>query len=276
MTSLNSSLHIRVEERNALLQNITERLQSNPRVLAAWLFGSIGRGEQDALSDLDIFVVVEDAHSEEVNASISEFVAPFGELLLVVEAPQNGPRGGAYLMALYAGETGPHQVDWYWQAHSRARIPAQTIVLFDKVGLLQDANPTTFDDMNPGVEWEKSKAITNAVCFFWAMLLITAKYAYRSPHEPQMGLLPYVLNPLREAAEFVESTTEHTAEGIPPHLTFAEKLALLRTLAAEMKVLLPKLAERGITVSDGIIPQVAAYFQCIETAHQQRSEEANV
>lgn len=45
---------------SALLQRIVELLHAEPRVLAAWLYGSHGRGDADEYSDLDVWVVTED------------------------------------------------------------------------------------------------------------------------------------------------------------------------------------------------------------------------
>src|SRR5579871_2366960 len=53
-------------ERNELLTAIVGALQRDSRVMAAWLFGSIGRGTADELSDLDLFVIIEDDRLAEV------------------------------------------------------------------------------------------------------------------------------------------------------------------------------------------------------------------
>src|SRR5437868_5689604 len=103
-------------ERAALLQRAIALLKADERVCAAWLFGSLGRGDADDLSDLDLWVVVEDEHIEEIVAARRDYVARLAEPLLMEEAPQNAPAGGGYLLALYGGDGGPHQVDWYWQA----------------------------------------------------------------------------------------------------------------------------------------------------------------
>ena len=266
-------LQHRESERDLLLQGITKRLESDRRIVAAWLFGSIGRGEQDALSDLDIFAIVDDAHIASTCEARREFVAAFGSPVCIVEAPQNAPRGGAYLMALYAGETGPHQVDWYWQARSRAKIPQQTVLLFDKVGLPRDDKPTTFEEMNPPQEWDRETAIANTVCSFWAMLLITAKYAVRSPNEERMGLLPYVQNSLREAAEFAGVPLSEVAQELP-HPTFAEKVTLFQRLAVEMGRVMVALGERSISVPKDILPQAETFLEFIKnTQENSRLEE---
>ncbi|HEX8304718.1 MAG TPA: nucleotidyltransferase domain-containing protein [Jatrophihabitans sp.] len=43
-----------------LLARLVELLRAEPLVLGAWLYGSHGRGEADAYSDLDVWVVTED------------------------------------------------------------------------------------------------------------------------------------------------------------------------------------------------------------------------
>jgi hypothetical protein len=269
-------LQLRIQERTELLHRATAELERDPRIMAAWLFGSLGRGEADALSDLDIFVIVDDKHIESICAARREFVVPFGSLLCVVDAPQNALRGGGYLMALYTGTHGPLQADWYWQAQSRARIPQQTLLLFDKVGLPHDDRPTTFDDMNPPEERDPITAISNTVCFFWAMLFIAGKYAYRYPDEERMKLLPYVIQPLQAAAAFAERPLEITEENVIPHSTFAGKFDLLLALASEMEMLTHDLAVRGVAMPSEILTQAAAYFFLIEQAYQQRSEEARI
>lgn len=126
------SLQIRRDERAALLQRALEVLREDRRVVAAWLFGSLGRGDADDLSDIDLWVVVSDEHMEAVHSTRREYVGSLGEPILIEEAPQNAPSGGAYLLVLYGGVAGPHQVDWYWQPQSSAFIPQDTRLLFDR------------------------------------------------------------------------------------------------------------------------------------------------
>lgn len=51
--------------RDALLQHILAVLSADERFVAAWLTGSLARGEEDDLSDLDLSVVVADPFSEQ-------------------------------------------------------------------------------------------------------------------------------------------------------------------------------------------------------------------
>src|SRR5919197_4788782 len=79
--------------------------------LRCWLFGSRGRDTADALSDTDLWIVVADADSAAVIAERRECVARVARPVLVHEVLGNAPPHGAYVMALYPGQAGPHQVD---------------------------------------------------------------------------------------------------------------------------------------------------------------------
>lgn len=107
-------------EREALQKQIIATLQNDKRIVAAWLFGSLGRGTADALSDIDIWLVVADTFIQDIVAHRQQFVAQIQDPAFFVEAPQNAPQDGGYLMAYYDMPTGPHQVDWYWQPQSLA------------------------------------------------------------------------------------------------------------------------------------------------------------
>ncbi len=54
------ALKRRQAERDALLHQIEVALRADERVVAAWLTGSLGRGNADALSDIDLWVIVRD------------------------------------------------------------------------------------------------------------------------------------------------------------------------------------------------------------------------
>jgi len=70
---------------------------------ALWLAGSLGRGEGDEWSDLDLLVV--------------DGELPLGDALLTLEVPHNGPIGGRYVGAMYDIGPLPLWVDWYsWPA----------------------------------------------------------------------------------------------------------------------------------------------------------------
>ncbi|MFL7869740.1 MAG: nucleotidyltransferase domain-containing protein, partial [Anaerolineales bacterium] len=74
------------EERQLLLDRIVSFLEKDPRIVAAWLFGSLGRAEYDDLSDIDIWIVIADEFIQEISQLRRQFVSQIGVPLLVVEA----------------------------------------------------------------------------------------------------------------------------------------------------------------------------------------------
>lgn len=267
-------LQRRVRDRAALMQRLTQKLEQNAEMVACWLFGSLGRGEADALSDLDVWTIMPDAQIAQAVMQRREMAAGYGHLLLLVEGPQNAPADGAYLMALYDAPTGPLQVDWYWQKQSQARIPPQTQVLFDRAGLPRDdrplkldynPNPEPYPDPSLPFEQQARLRAENSVAFFWAMLCITAKYAARSPWEEHMGLLQYVHAPLREAMAFLKLPSEAENGEETTHATPETKMSQLHDLAAKMEALHPALVSAGVYIPPALTASVYRYLALIQT-----------
>ena len=250
-------------ERDALLARLTQLLEQDDRVVAAWLFGSLGRGTADDLSDIDLIAVVADKHISPLVTRHRDYAARIDAPVLIVEAPQNAPEGGGYLMVYYDSPPGPLQVDWYWQPASTASIPADARVLFDRIGLPRHDGPTVFT-ARPGVGADTTRPM-QFIGFFWAMLLITAKYAARAPHAERMDLLRYVLPGLNQArAHLGRPDPPLTLDELPEHAAPTAKLVLLRRLAGEMADLMPAIATRGEPVPAEVVPGVHRYLDLIE------------
>ncbi|MCA9928671.1 MAG: nucleotidyltransferase domain-containing protein [Anaerolineales bacterium] len=246
-------------EREQLLKQLTVFLQSDSRIVAAWLFGSLGRNDADELSDVDIWVIVADPYLQEIVEQRRQFVSKVNEPIFFVETPQNAPQDGGYLMAYYDGPTGPHQVDWYWQPQSSTYIPPETVVLFDRIGLPRRDRPIEFPEREPVKEIVENPL--HFISFFWAMLLITAKYVVRKPQSKEMTLLPYVLHPFHKTQRLVgQKPTAYLA----PQTTRQEKLSILRRLADEMCGLMPQVAARGFAVPDAASTAVYKFLDLVD------------
>jgi len=262
------ALHARCAERDALLGRLMRLMEGDDRIAAAWLFGSVGRDDADALSDLDLRVVVRNEHIEEVCAGRQAYAGQAGETVLFQEAPQNRPAGGAFLLALYAGEFGPQEVDWTWEPLSGACLWPQTRILLNRAGLSRIGEmPWGYQ---PKPECGALEQVVRRVNDFWAMLLIVAKYAARSPHEEQMGLVNMAVQPLRDVSEYLGLTPRYVMGELPSHGHPQEKVRLLRDLADQMKGLMPSVEARGGQIPWPILTSARHFFDLIEavTAEQ--------
>ena len=67
------------------------------------------------MSDLDVWVIVKDESIETIAAERQRYAAQLERPVLLLESPQNAPAGGAYLMALYPGQSGVHQGQEEWR-----------------------------------------------------------------------------------------------------------------------------------------------------------------
>jgi predicted nucleotidyltransferase len=256
-------LHIHREERDALLARAVELLQADDRIVAAWLFGSIGRGDADNWSDIDLWIVVSDEYIADVSDERLTFLSRLGTLLLTSEAPQNAPPGGAYLPGMYTGAYGPHIVDCYWAPQSSATRPPGTRLLFDKVGLpLGTPAPT-----ERGAE--SLKQAGRDVAFFWMMATIVGKNIARRRLWEVLNLLSFLWSVTARIEWLVgERTSCPTYRDTPPFpvpVGAVDQLAALRGLVAGMVGLIECTPALHDAVSPDTVSQVMLYLNTIDS-----------
>lgn len=215
----------RVAERTALLSRLATLLEQDPAVAAAWLHGSLGRGEEDAWSDLDVWIVVRDEAFDPVLRR--RLPAQLSETLFTVEAPQNGPPGGSYLMSAHDAPSGPHLVDWYVQPLAFARPTFSQVILVDRAAW--PVEPKNGLPVAVGLKDE----VANRAALFWAMLLIQGKAISRNPAHPEMEFEGFILSLLTSVAESRGKTVAEFG---------SEKLARLRGLSDRMSEIASDLA----------------------------------
>ncbi len=160
-------------ERDELLSRIVVRLDDDPAILAAWLAGSLGRGNADSLSDLDLWIVVDDDRILEIAVDPVAFVHSIMPTIMEIHAPEIAPPGGAYLLTWIDGQNGPQQVDWYWQPASEAIRPGQTRLLFERRAIPVAASPQRLSP--PDLE----RAVDQAMRDSLQMAFVATKYARR-------------------------------------------------------------------------------------------------
>lgn len=259
---LQRMLDQRVADRDALLGRLGPVVAADSRITAAWVGGSIGRNSADALSDIDLHLAVDDRHIDIVASHRRQFPALIEEPLLLMDAPQNSPPGGGFLVSLYARTAGPLQLDWNFHAHSRARIGTDTSVLWERVSVERLSVGEFRWDYQPVPAASPVEVATQSLEAFWAMLLITAKGVARQPTAAEMPNLGYVLRSLNEVREFVAGHSE--PEELSATSDPAEKLRQLRDLAAQMENVVPAAARRGCAVPPKIAVAAAEYLTLIE------------
>jgi len=106
-------------------------------VTAIHLFGSLGRGTGDALSDLDIWITVDDDDIADRIAERDQLFARVSPLLIKHEAPQNRPLGGIYLLVIHETPVGLFQVDYYLAPRSTSVILREARVAYGDDTLLR-------------------------------------------------------------------------------------------------------------------------------------------
>jgi hypothetical protein len=252
----------RRSERDALFARALTLLRADPRVVAAWLTGSLGQGTGDDLSDLDLWIIVRDDAIAAVADERQSYVARIGTPILIQEAPHNAPPGGAFLLVFYDSAAGIQEVDWNWQPQSTARLPSNIRLLFDHVGIPR-ATPAL-----PLTDAERAALLTERAVFFWAMAPIAARKIARGQPRAALRLIEMMARALdevrwacglRETPPFAEDRSP-----TPPPVQPDEQLATLRALAQSMEQLTTTIAEQGGAVPVAAIPHIYDFYDFTE------------
>jgi predicted nucleotidyltransferase len=130
--------------RDDLIERLTSGLAADERVAAAWLAGSLGRGDGDDWSDIDLWLAVEAGAADELCAPVvgssprlsparRELVAQFGELVVEGENGFNAGPGGVAFNVIYRDPT--LVLDGYLVPAEGASRQARTKLLFDRRGV---------------------------------------------------------------------------------------------------------------------------------------------
>jgi predicted nucleotidyltransferase len=235
--------------RDAWLRAIVQRLSKDGRFIASWLVGSLGRGNADGLSDIDIVVVISDWCAEDVLAHSVQEVARFGDAVWLREIGGNAPRGGAYVSAGFQSIPLPIAVDWYWQPLSNAFFPNDAQLLFHKAPVRAAAPPASFAELMSRPKFQagtdtdqRTPSSFDRVSFFWAMVPVAAKYGVRGWDE-KVGP---ILRGLEEQVDSVSASLAARRTKVPT----AAPLTQLRQLVDEMDHLMPTLRVAGIPPPD--------------------------
>ena len=221
-TTLNSGLPVgdaqlaaeQVRTRVALGERLRAGLGANDRVEAVWAHGSLGRGDEDALSDIDLIVVTAEGAEASFVRTLSEVVARFGPVALANPMPVNAPKGGYLLSVLYDLEPLPITCDWSVWPFRPVR-PADVVVLHERDSS-RFAVGGTFEEVmsevpRAAVFVQDAEALSSRIY----MVMPIAKDAVRGwaeSVEVMRRYLPFELAPARSMAHMISMLRELVEE----------------------------------------------------------------
>lgn len=182
-------------------------------------------------------------------------------------------------MALYPGQVGTHQIDWYWQRQSDASLPRHAELLFAREKIPQDTRQEQLDP--PGAfplltQQERAERVTRLSTYFWVLSNIAVKHILRH----QSWLAVETLEKLRGLVDsmrlFVGLSTlrrgqEEWRTTVLPPVTPGDQVAMLRETAREMESLTPSIEAIGARVQSAIIPSTYDFFDLAEAMLQQNA-----
>jgi predicted nucleotidyltransferase len=246
--------------RNDILSRIVRALEQDGRVVAAWLTGSIGRGEDDAWSDLDLHVAIEDAHLDpwwEAREALYRAIAP--PVFLQREIPSNAQEGGHFQLVYFPG---PVEVDWNVGPVSLATMPGTSKVLFARRDI-PVAQPLP---MSAG---DRRERLQHATDFFWAMTPIAVKYCGRGATTEAVDQIDLLVRAFTEAWWVVHGLANLSSKnprlepGLAARLPVqgstidpSTSLAQIGALMGQMTDLKPALEAAGARWPEALVSQV--------------------
>jgi predicted nucleotidyltransferase len=255
------SLQAYAASREVLLAEIVQTLSADERFVAAWLTGSLGRGDADAVSDLDLSIAVSDAHSETLctrpePASAQppqerlDLFYQFGEPAIIHENNYNAPEGGTFTFVMYRASA--LSVDWTLIPHTKAQRPAQSRLLFDKANI----------PIGPAAEAqsleERAKQASDTIAFFWMMAAVTAKYSIRRDDVFVTCWLEELHRMTEEVERLVAGQAWQYQRGSRSRLelTRAGQRRALYRLCNRMLSLMPEVVKLGGQVCESPMPAI--------------------
>ena len=269
---MNHSLQKYRESREHLLSQMTETFLNDETFVAAWLTGSYSRNDADAVSDLDLTVVISDQASESLcrkTQQISsqtinerlELFRKFGEVAILHENNNNAPEAGTFTFTLYAQS---HlMVDWILIPQSKAFRPLETQLLFEKSPI--PVIPVTVPESSE----QRARAASERVAFFWMMMAITAKYLIRKDQVFVTQWLEELTRILQEVDRLIAGKPWQYSRGSRTVLEASingQKQAMLK-LGEKMQRLLPKLLKMGGNSLPSPMPEIQALLDLVENEY---------
>lgn len=248
MTSI--SLQTYTEKREQLLGKIIETISKDDRFVAAWLTGSYSRSNQDALSDIDISIVIGKKYSDllchrpaqissQTTAERMEIFTQFGEIAFLHENNNNAPEGGTFTNTIFAQTA--LIIDWILIPQAKARRSSPSQLLFDRAGI-PEAPPNPPETLE-----QRAEEASEITAFFWMMMAMTVKYLVREDSVFVVAWLEHLHKMLQELKRLIAGEPFQYKGGSLTAITpdCERQIEAIYKLGAEMEELMPEIAKIG-------------------------------
>ncbi len=244
----------RERARRRFIDALVDVLTADGRYVAAWLGGSIARGDDDALSDVDLCIVVSDEAAATLCARPRQLAGyttaeraalfdRFGRPALIHENQHNAPEGDSFTCVVYASLL---TVDWVFVPRALAVRPSDAHLLFDKEGI-----PVRPPSPLPS-RAQRAERASERVAFFWLMISIVVKRLLRGDavgvNHMLAGLEPLVREVWTLATGLPVPYT--TKSSFPIAATIEQQVAAVRQFYDTMLALSPAIEALGGYVPD--------------------------
>ena len=258
-------------DRDPLLRRIMQELDADERVAAAWLTGSIGRGEADAWSDLDLHIAIHDGHLADYwNNRFALYNRVGRPVLIQGEIPSNAQPGGHFQLVIFDG---PLEVDWNVGPLSLAKRSPWYMPLLERVDIAGAETPRLSAE-------ERCAQCQDRLTFLWAMAPIAVKYIARGQtHRAvgQIGLVHAAFVSLWRLLELGYGTVGGLNQPLEPALMEISPrfeptidppacLTVLRQLCESTVQLHPQLTAMGVSIPEEMPEQLARLISALPSA----------
>lgn len=232
-------------ERSSMVTAITKALFGDERITAAWLTGSLARGDEDEFSDVDLCAVISNQRLGIIENWLP-FVSTFGEPANVHEARRNAPKGGTMISTLYMNGI---TIDWMLIPLSVAARPHDSLLIFEKEGIPIQAEASK---LTPE---EEQAQLNDRLTFFWMIAAVAAKTLLRN----HSGRFHEFLNTLFWTAEKIkelksnQANTQHKYTGLSLFVTRNEQEGALLKVCEQVITLSHKPDEPAFGVVKNLL-----------------------
>lgn len=247
---MNKFMQTYINQRELFLQMLVEVLSVDDRFIAAWLTGSFAKGEQDALSDIDITLVVDDQHCETLCARPKMVSAQttnerhrlfslFGQPALLHENHYNAPAGGTFTFVAY--DQNAVMVDWVLRPLTGTQRPDGVRLLFDKVNIPVQPPP------EPESQQQRADEASETMAFFWMMAAVTVKYIARRDGVFVNTWLEALSKMVSDVERHIKGQGWHYKRGSQTELSITpdDQIAAIRQLCGQMEGLAQEVEKLG-------------------------------